>query len=384
MKKIVRITTVPLSLEKLLEKQLRFMSNYYEVIAVSSDGERLRKVGIAEGVRTHEVGLTRKITPIQDLKAVWQLYRFLKKERPFIVHSHTPKAGIVGMLAAKLAGVPHRLHTVAGLPLLETTGIKRTILTAVERLTYSCATKVYPNSKGLQQIILQGKFCSASKLNVIGEGSSNGIDTEHFSRKSISKAEIESLKVKLNITQDDFVFVFVGRIVGDKGINELVNAFDKISSETSNVKLLLVGPYEEDLDPLSELTLKLIRENENILSVGYQQEVRLFLAVSHCLVFPSYREGFPNVVMQAGAMELPGIVTDINGCNEIISHEKNGLIVPVKSAEALYLALHRILSDKELYLRLQQHAREAITSRFEQNVIWEALLTEYQKLEHVS
>jgi len=384
MKKIVRITTVPLSLEKLLEKQLRFMSNYYEVIAVSSDGERLRKVGIAEGVRTHEVGLTRKITPLQDLKAVWQLYRFLKKERPFIVHSHTPKAGIVGMLAAKLAGVPHRLHTVAGLPLLETTGIKRTILTAVERLTYSCATKVYPNSKGLQQIILQGKFCSASKLNVIGEGSSNGIDTEHFSRKSISKAEIESLKAKLNITQDDFVFVFVGRIVGDKGINELVNAFDKISSETSNVKLLLVGPYEEDLDPLSELTLKRIRENENILSVGYQQEVRLFLAVSHCLVFPSYREGFPNVVMQAGAMELPGIVTDINGCNEIISHEKNGLIVPVKSADALYLALHWILSDKELYLRLQQHAREAITSRFEQNVIWEALLAEYQKLEHVS
>ncbi len=360
------------------------MSNYYEVIAVSSDGERLRKVGIAEGVRTHEVGLTRKITPLQDLKAVWQLYRFLKKERPFIVHSHTPKAGIVGMLAAKLAGVPHRLHTVAGLPLLETTGIKRTILTAVERLTYSCATKVYPNSKGLQQIILQGKFCSASKLNVIGEGSSNGIDTEHFSRKSISKAEIESLKAKLNITQDDFVFVFVGRIVGDKGINELVNAFDKISSETSNVKLLLVGPYEEDLDPLSELTLKRIRENENILSVGYQQEVRLFLAVSHCLVFPSYREGFPNVVMQAGAMELPGIVTDINGCNEIISHEKNGLIVTVKSAEALYLALHRILSDKELYLRLQQHAREAIISRFEQNVIWEALLAEYQKLEDVS
>ena len=384
MKKIVRITTVPLSLEKLLEKQLRFMSNYYEVIAVSSDGERLRKVGIAEGVRTHEVGLTRKITPLQDLKAVWQLYRFLKKERPFIVHSHTPKAGIVGMLAAKLAGVPHRLHTVAGLPLLETTGIKRTILTAVERLTYSCATKVYPNSKGLQQIILQGKFCNASKLNVIGEGSSNGIDTEHFSRKNISKAEIESLKAKLNITQDDFVFVFVGRIVGDKGINELVNAFDKISSETSNVKLLLVGPYEEDLDPLSELTLKRIRENENILSLGYQQEVRLFLAVSHCLVFPSYREGFPNVVMQAGAMELPGIVTDINGCNEIISHEKNGLIVPVKSVEALYLALHRILSDKELYLRLQQHAREAITSRFEQNVIWEALLAEYQKLEHVS
>lgn len=384
MRKIVRITTVPLSLEKLLEKQLRYMSSHYEVIAVSSDGERLRKFGKTEGVRTKEVNLTRKITPLQDLKAVWQLYRFLKKEKPFIVHSHTPKAGIVGMLAAKLAGVPHRLHTVAGLPLLETTGIKRAILTSVEKLTYSCATKIYPNSKGLQQIILQGKFCSASKLKVIGEGSSNGIDTGHFSRKSISESEIEALKTKLNFTQDDFVFVFVGRIVGDKGINELVAAFDKISSENSKVKLLLVGPYEDDLDPLSEATMKLIDENKNIISVGYQPDVRLFLAVSNCLVFPSYREGFPNVVMQAGAMELPSIVTDINGCNEIISHEKNGLIVPVKSEEALCVAMNQVVSDKELYLRLQQHAREAITARFEQNVIWEALLAEYQKLEHVS
>ncbi|KGO89385.1 glycosyltransferase family 4 protein [Flavobacterium suncheonense] len=384
MKKIVRITTVPLSLEKLLENQLRFMNGHYEVIAVSSEGARLRKFGAKEGVRTFEVGLTRKITPLQDLKAVWQLYRFLKKEKPFMVHSHTPKAGIVGMLAAKLAGVPNRLHTVAGLPLLETAGIKRTILTAVEKLTYSCATKVYPNSKGLRQIILQEKFCSESKLKVIGEGSSNGIDTEYFSRKSLSQSDAEQLKSQLSITQEDFVFVFVGRIVGDKGINELIAAFDKISAESKKVKLLLVGPYEDDLDPLSETTVKRINENKNCISVGYQQDVRLFLAISHCLVFPSYREGFPNVVMQAGAMELPGIVTDINGCNEIITHEKNGLIVPVKSSEALYLAMQRILSEKDLYLRLQQHAREAITSRFEQKVIWEALLAEYQKLEHVS
>lgn len=384
MKKIVRITTVPLSLEKLLEHQLRFMNNHYEVIAVSSEGERLQKFGISEGVRTFEVNLTRKITPLQDLKAVWQLYRFLKKEKPFMVHSHTPKAGIVGMLAAKLAGVPHRLHTVAGLPLLETTGIKRTILTMVEKLTYSCATKVYPNSNGLRQIILQENFCRPSKLKVIGEGSSNGIDTAYFSKKSILESDLIQLKSDLNISQDDFVFVFVGRIVGDKGINELVTAFDTISAENNKVKLLLVGPYEDDLDPLSEITMKRIRENKNCISAGYQQDVRMFLAISNCLVFPSYREGFPNVVMQAGALELPSIVTNINGCNEIVTNEKNGLIVPVKSSEELYLAMNRILSDKELYGRLQQHAREAITTRFEQSVIWESLLAEYQKLEHVS
>lgn len=384
MKKIVRITTVPLSLEKLLEKQLRFMSAHYEVIAVSSEGERLQKFGESESVRTFEVQLTRKITPWQDLKAVWQLYRFLKREKPFIVHSHTPKAGIVGMLASRLAGVPNRLHTVAGLPLLEAKGLKRMVLNAVERLTYAFATHVYPNSKGLQQIILKENFCSSSKLKVIGEGSSNGIDTHYFSKNNIKESDALQLKTQLNIGPEDFVFVFVGRIVGDKGINELMAAFERLSNEHDKVKLLLVGPYEEDLDPLSETTKKRIEANENCISVGYQQEVRMFFSISNCLVFPSYREGFPNVVLQAGAMGLPGIVTNINGCNEIITHERNGLIVSVKSSEELYLAMHRILTEKELYFRLQQHARKAITSRFEQQVIWKALLAEYQKLEHVS
>src|SRR5690606_38864836 len=158
---------------------LHFMSQYYEVLGVSSNGENneLAHVTEREGIPTQAIEMTRQITPLKDLKAVWQLYRLFKKEKPFIVHSHTPKAGTLSMLAAKLAGVPHRLHTIAGLPLMEATGLKRTVLNMVEKATYACATKIYPNSYGLVEIILEHQFTSKKKLKVIANGSSNGIDT---------------------------------------------------------------------------------------------------------------------------------------------------------------------------------------------------------------
>lgn len=381
MNKLVRITTVPISLEKLLENQLCFMNEYYKVIAISSDKEQLEKIGQNQGVETFSVNLTRKITPFQDLMALWVLYRFLKKEKPFIVHSHTPKAGTVGMLAAKLAGIPHRLHTVAGLPLLEKKGKIRMLLNFVEKLTYSAATKVYPNSNGLKEIIIQEGFCSVEKLKVIGNGSSNGINVDFFHPNQISEEQKEKIRRELNIQITDFVFVFVGRIVGDKGINELVEAFSKLASENENYKLLLVGPLEDELDPLSETTKDIMATCTSIICVGYQNDVRPYLAVSDCLAFPSYREGFPNVVMQAGAMEIPAIVSNINGCNEIVQEGENGLIVEVKSEQALYQAMKKIYEEKELFQFLKNNARKNIVSRFDQKVIWQQLLEEYQNLE---
>jgi glycosyltransferase involved in cell wall biosynthesis len=219
---LVRITTVPLSLEKLLTGQLHFMSSFYNVIAVSSDKERLKKYGEIEKVAVFPLEMTRQITPLQDILAVIKLFFFLKKTKPFIVHTHTPKAGIVGMLASRLAGVPNRLHTVAGMPLLEQTGFKRIILDFVEKLTYSCATKVYPNSFKMKDIIIQNKYCLADKLKVLANGSSNGIDTSYFDASHFSEEFKENLKKELGLLSTDFVFVFVGRIVSDKGINELI------------------------------------------------------------------------------------------------------------------------------------------------------------------
>lgn len=381
MKKLIRITTIPLSLEKLLENQLRFMNDYYEVTAVSSEKGRLKAFGENQGVKTHEIAMTRQITPLQDLKSLWQLFWFLKKEKPFIVHSHTPKAGTIGMMAAKLAGVPNRLHTVAGLPLLETTGNKRKLLRFVEKITYACATKVYPNSVGLKDIIVQEKFCKPNKLKVIGNGSSNGINTDFFSPQSVSEEQKRSLKTQLAISEDTFVFIFVGRIVADKGINELIAAFAQLSAEHKKCKLLLVGPLEKELDPLLPETEATILTAENILSVGYQNDVRPYFAISDCLVFPSYREGFPNVVLQAGAMELPAIVSDINGCNEIIVSGENGILIEPKSAETVYQAMKSILENNELAARLKNNARHRIVSRYQQQVVWEAILKEYKSLE---
>ena len=385
MKKLIRITTVPLSLKVLLKGQLRFMaSNGFDVKGVSSEGEELREVRENEGIVMEAINMSRKITPFQDLKSLWKMWNFLRKEKPQIVHTHTPKAGIIGMLAARLAGVPHRLHTVAGLPLMEATGIKRKILNFVEKLTYSSATRVYPNSKGLYDFILQNNFTQSNKLKIIGNGSSNGINTVFFSPVQVSEIENVALREKLNIQPDDFVFVFVGRIVSDKGINELIKAFSELQTAENNqltsIKLLLVGGLESDLDPLNPETLAEINQNRDIISVGFQQDVRPFFAISDALAFPSYREGFPNVVMQAGAMGLPSIVSDINGCNEIIVEGENGLIIPPKNVEKLKEKMLTLARDKNLYIKLKENSRRMIENRYEQSVVWKALLEEYEGL----
>lgn len=379
--KLVRITTVPQSLKTLLKGQLKFMSNNgFDVIGVSSKGQPLIDVNQQEGVDVFIVEMSRKITPLKDLVALWKLYRFFKSFKPLIVHTHTPKAGTIGMIAAKIAGVQIRLHTVAGLPLLEVNGFKRRILDIVEKLTYACATKVYPNSVGLRRIIEECGFCSSEKLKVIANGSSNGINTEYFDPKLFSNDS--DLKEKLGIKSNNFVFIFVGRLVGDKGINELVKAFDIFQINHQNCNLLLVGDFETHLDPLKQETLRIIETNENIISVGFQLDVRPFFAISDCLVFPSYREGFPNVVMQAGAMGLPCIVTNINGCNEIIHDGLNGYLIPVKNVRAIIDKMCEIFLNKLTYKKLQKNARVMITSRYEQKVVWEAIKNEYNDFKY--
>ncbi len=381
-KKLVRITTVPMSLKHLLKGQMSFMSkNGFDVIMISSEGKGLNDVIKNEKCRHFIIPLTREITPLRDIIATFSLYRLLLLEKPDIVHTHTPKAGIVGMLASFLAKVPVRLHTVAGLPLLEAKGLKRLILNLVERLTYKFSTKVYPNSYGLKDIILKNRFTKEDKLCVIGNGSSNGIDTSFFDPKLVSSKKKKSIRSKLGIKKNDFVFIFVGRLVTDKGINELVEAFNELCLQLENIKLLLVGPSEDNLDPLSEKTKLSISNHNKIISVGYQSDVRPFFAVSNLLVFPSYREGFPNVVLQSAAMGLPSIVTDINGCNEIIKNDYNGIIIPSKDIKSLIQAMERIFIDKELYLRCKENSRLSIMKNYRQDLYWNALLSEYKSLQ---
>lgn len=381
MNKLVRVTTIPLSLEKLLEGQLTFMNNHFEVISVAAEKERLEKYGRDNKVATFWVELTRAITPLADVKAVFKLARYLKEEKPLIIHSHTPKAGIISMLAGSIAGVPIRLHTVAGLPLLEVQGFKRIILDVVEKLTYRMAHRVYPNSFELQKLILQLGYADKSKLKVLGRGSSNGIDTSYFNPDLYSNLDRQGLRNEYGIPLNDLTFVFVGRLVKEKGIEELVHAFLEINAKHSNTSLLLVGPLEQELDPLSNSVLEEIKSNPKIFTTGYQVDVRPFFAMADVLTFPSYREGFPNVVLQAGAMSLPAIVSNINGCNEIIQHGKNGLIVAAKSKEELVDAMFELMNNSTLRKQLVNGARSAITKDYERKHFWQILLKEYKELE---
>ena len=383
-KKLVRITTVPLSIDKLLEGQLSYINNFYDVTTISSELEYLKRCAKKENVKFYHIEMTRKITPFKDFVALIKLFIYLKNEKPEMVHSHTPKAGMLAMIAAKLAGVPIRLHTVGGMPLMESNGLKKSILKSVEKLTYACSTAVYPNSSGLYNFILENKLTSSKKLKVIANGSTNGINTTYFSANQISDELKKSLKKELKIAENDFVFVFVGRIVSDKGINELIHAFKKIMKSDFTIKLLLVGEEENEIDPLNQNTRKELFENENIIKVGFQKDVRPYLAISNVLILPTYREGFPNVVMQAGAMGLPTIVTNINGCNEIVEEGKNGIIIPVKNIIAIEEAVLKIKNDTVFFENLKKNAREMITSRYEQKIVWDAILEEYRNLQLLS
>ncbi len=384
-KKIIRMTTIPGSMRGLLQNQLKFMSQHgYEMVALSSDDscfdEMLHEQGDIRGIR---INMERHTSPIKDLKALIKIYKVFRKEKPFIVHTHTPKAGLLGMLAAKLAGVPHRLHTTAGLPLLVYSGTYRKILNAMERLTNTCATQVFPNSFNMMKTMEELHLCSSKKMRVIGNGSSNGIDTKHFSvEKTIEDTgkDRSMWRKELGLEADDFAFVYVGRVVKDKGINELVNCMRRLLPQNKNCRLIMVGKYESNLDPIAPENVEFFKNDKSSIFMGWQKDVRPFMMAADALVFPSYREGFPNVVMQAGAMGLPSIVTDINGCNEIIDEGKNGRIIPSKNEDALYSMMEWFLNNPGDVKNMANKSREMIVSRYDRQVMWEEILKMYNDL----
>ena len=381
-KKLIRVTAIPGSMRHLLRGQLKFMSQYYEVVAICSDDHGKMQLMLHEqgDIRGIAVEIKRHPSPWNDLKTLCKLIKVFRQEKPFIVHTHTPKAGLLGMMAAKLTGVPHRLHTVAGLPLLVHQGLGRKVLNMMERTTSACATQVFPNSHAMMKIMEDEGLCKPGKMRVIGNGSSNGVDTRHFSPGAITENKSE-LRRSAGVGVGEFVFVFIGRIVKDKGMNELARSVVLLAEKGLRFKVILVGGYESRLDPLDEDAKKVFKEHSFVKYVGKQTDVRPFLKMADAFVFPSYREGFPNVVMEAGAMGLPAIVTDINGCNEIIVDGKNGRIIPPKDTEALANMMQWFIEHPKEVEAMAANAREMVADRYERAFIWDELLKTYQALE---
>lgn len=347
----------------------------YEVVSVSSPGlevQHLREMG----VKCIEVSMERHISLSKDIVSLWKLIKVFRKEKPDIVHSMTPKAGMLCMLAAWICRVPVRIHTFTGLVWPTASGLKRKILMATDWLTCACATHVIPEGEGVKNDLLNHGI-THKPLKVLGYGNVRGIDLEHYARTEVVMRKADKIRVK-----DVFTFVFVGRIVRDKGINELVAAFKRLQTKVPKTRLILVGEYEDALDPITPEARKEIEDNSCILAVGNQKDVRPWLAASDALVFPSYREGFPNVVIEAGAMGLPSIVTDINGSREIIQDGVNGLIVPSKNEDALLKEMERLVEDAALVSYLASHARRLVASRYELGYVKQCLLDFYSQIIH--
>ena len=376
--KLFRISTVPMSLNLLLKGQLNFLNQDFDVTAISGEGADLELVKEREGVKTHPIEMHRHISLKQDLASLWRLYRYFKKEKPDIIHSITPKAGLLSMMAGKLAGVPIRMHTFTGLIFPYKNGYMKRTLIIMDRILCRCATHVYPEGKGVKED-LQRHNITNKPLKIIANGNVNGVDLDYYHPEAISEEAKNQLRDSLQIKKEDFVFVFVGRLVIDKGVRELVKAFDALSKHHQNIKLILVGPRENAHNPKKRAMFHTINQNQKIITVGFQNDVRPYYAVSNVLMLPSYREGFPNAVLQAGAMGLPGIVSDISGCNEIIEHEVNGLLVPKKNHQELQKTMEKILVTPNFLESLQKNARNRVAESFDKSLVWKELKKEYEK-----
>ena len=366
-KKIIRAATIGMSLNIFCNGLLKELQQEgYDVVALSSPDADLKELGEREGVRTVGVAMERRVSPLKDLLSLIKLVSVMKKERPDMVHSMTPKAGLLCMMAARMANVPVRVHTFTGLVWPTASGLSRKILMMTDKITCACATHVVPEGEGVKQDL---QCCITRKpLKVLGYGNVKGVDLDYWKR---TLGAVDSQK---------FTFVFVGRIVREKGINELVSAFVRLNKEHADTRLLLVGPYEENIDPVLPETKRLIDECEAIEAVGSQKDVRPFYEQSDVLVFPSYREGFPNVVIEAGAMELPSIVTDINGSREIVENERNGLIVPPYDEHALYDAMKWMVEHPNARKRMAENARPMVANRFEQGFVRKCLKDYYKEI----
>lgn len=375
MKNILRATTVPQSLG-FFEGTMEELLKQYDVQLLSSSGERLTEMGEKYGVITHAVDMHRRLSPLKDIKSLWKIIKVLCKEKPDLIHSMTPKAGLLCMMAAWLTRVPVRLHTFTGLVWPTETGFKRKLLMLTDRITCACATHVIPEGEGVKNDLLNNGI-TKKPIRVLGYGNVKGVDMVRFSRRPEVKAAAAKLR-----DETLFTFVFVGRIVRDKGINELCESFEKLNKQYPNTRLFLVGKFEDNLNPISDDSRHTIENNPAIRAVGpqYGDDLLAYYAASDCLVMPSYREGFPNTVLEAGAMGLPSIVTDINGSRDIIIEGENGTIIPSKNVEALYKAMERMVVDETWRKTMAGNARQLIQDRFEQGFVQRCLLEYYEEI----
>lgn len=330
----------------------------FQVTLVSSPGTLLDGRGRDEGVETVAVPMKREIAPLHDSLSLMRLWFFLRKVHPDVVEFSTPKAGLLGMFASVLARVPRRVYLLRGLKLETATGIKREILRIAERLTVACAHTVLCNSASLRQRAMELGIGPAAKLQVLGAGSSVGVDVERFS------PERSDVRERLGLPVDGLVIGFVGRLTRDKGVPELLDAFERILAKRPETYLMLVGWFDDAEDALDRGLRNRILIHRRIVCTGFVADAAPYYSAMDMLILPTLREGFPNAVLEASASGIPVITTLSTGACDAVVPGVTGFLVPAGSPEAIVEAAESLLRDQNLRLQMGDAGRAWVTSRF--------------------
>ena len=377
--KIARVATVPIFVVAHLRKQLQYLTEAgADVHVITSDGEHSNEVRDIKDITFSIVNIPRKIDLINDFIGLIALFLIFRRKQFDIIHSTTPKAGLLCALAGKLAGNKVRLHTFTGQPWATMNGFKSLLLKNCDKLIGFLNTKCYADSNSQMEFLIANGIVSKRKISVLGEGSVAGIDLKRFRRDRYSDEEISEFKSSIGLPLGSKVILFVGRITADKGIKELVGAFNTLCATYADTYLVLVGPLEEDgrlaLSAINPLT------SQRVKFLGFSNEPEKYMRMADILCLPSYREGFGTVVIEAAAMGTPTVGTSIYGLTDAVVHEKSGLLVPVRDEEALASALSLLLDDDALRLKMATYAQNRAEEKFDTAVVSKCLVDEYEAL----
>lgn len=379
--KLARIVTTPFTFSTLLCDQIAQIRDAgIDVTLVSSDEAALSSLALNIGVKHHAVDMVRQPAILKDLNSLLMLYRLFRRERFDIIHSSTPKAGLLTAVAGRAAMAPIRLHTFTGQRWATLSGLPRLILRAFDRLIGALCTQIYADSASQKQFLIDSGIVNSKKIRVLGSGSISGVNLNRFSPEKWGGAQRFQTRSNLGIPPESIVITFVGRVTKDKGISELVDAFVSLMESNSNLYLVIVGPTESNLDPIPPRTSRLIETNNQILVTGFCDTPEQYLGAADIFCLPSYREGFGTVIVEAGAMKLPAVATSITGLVDAIVDEKTGFLVPVKNVDLLSASLNTLIKQPSLRQKLGLAARERASKEFEDKYVNQLLIDEYYTL----
>ena len=377
---LVHVTTVPETFG-FFRGQISFMKERkFEVHAVSSPGAMLAETAIRENIPVHPIEMSRRITPLADLLALTKLRRLFLTLKPAIVHAHTPKGGVLGTLAARMAGVPIVIYGMRGLPFVTAKGVKRLLLSLSETISCLMADRIFAVSFSIRQTVVRAGICPGNKIHVLAKGSSNGVDSAgRFNPEKLPAGIREEIRQRYRIPLNSLVIGYVGRIVKDKGIVELEEAWQSLRYDFPDVYLLMVGVVEPQ-DPVPPAVMARLEEDPRVRLTGGVKEMAPLYAAMDILVLPTHREGFPNTPLEAAAMQLPVVATKADGCAEAVVDAVTGFLVEPVNSQELAGAIRVLLRNPQLRKEMGDAGRLRAERDFNPEKIWHELYENYLEL----